>query len=88
RDRVAAIVKGIFLVPGVVELSSGPGDFSSWDTFGHLRLLGTIEKEFGVSFSDDDVLELNSVGDFCACVQKKLGQRDHDYERVHSESHA
>lgn len=41
---------------------SGPDTISTWDSAGHMNLVLELEKEFGVRFDDDEVVELVSVG--------------------------
>jgi acyl carrier protein len=40
---------------------SGPHSIAKWDSAGHMSLLVEIEKEYGVQFNDDEVVELVSV---------------------------
>lgn len=39
-----------------------------WDSLAHLLLINEIETAFSVVFSDDDILEINTIGD----LKKKL----------------
>ena len=41
---------------------ASPETVDSWDSFGHLRLITTLEERFGVVLSMDDVLEIDSYG--------------------------
>ncbi|KPJ59049.1 MAG: hypothetical protein AMJ46_12895 [Latescibacteria bacterium DG_63] len=38
-------------------------DTEAWDSLAHLMLINETEATFEVSFSDDDILEINSIGD-------------------------
>lgn len=35
----------------------------SWDSLAHLMLINEIEAAFEVSFTDDDIVEINTVGE-------------------------
>ncbi len=38
-------------------------DAEAWDSLAHLMLINEIEATFEVSFSDDDIVKINSIGD-------------------------
>lgn len=38
-------------------------DEEAWDSLAHLMLINEIEAAFEVSFSDDDIVKINSIGD-------------------------
>lgn len=38
-------------------------DSEAWDSLAHLMLINEIEATFEVSFSDDDIVEINTIGD-------------------------
>ena len=38
-------------------------DSEAWDSLAHLMLINEIEATFEVSFSDDDIVEINTLGD-------------------------
>ena len=35
----------------------------AWDSLAHLMLINEVESTFEVSFSDDDIVEINTIGD-------------------------
>lgn len=43
-----------------------------WDSMAHLMLVSEIEAAFGVAISDDDIMEIQTVGDIKKLL-KKLG---------------
>ena len=45
-------------------------DIPEWDSMNFLLLIAELEKEYGVTFSMDDVLALNSIGDIRALLEK------------------
>ena len=42
---------------------------SAWDSLGHIRLVSSIEEEFGVQFSIEEIESLTSVGRVVALLQ-------------------
>lgn len=49
----------------------GPGTLSDWDSHAHLELLSQLEEAYGISFSVDEQLELDTV----ARLREALRQR-------------
>ena len=47
---------------------TGPGDLAKWDSLGNLRLVMSIESEFDIQLSIDDVVTINSIKDLIEVV--------------------
>ena len=47
------------------------GNFKSWDSLAHLNLMLTIEKEFKIKFSLNEMYELRSVKEIIKVIEKK-----------------
>lgn len=45
-------------------------DAEAWDSLAHLMLINEIEATFDVSFSDDDIVEINSISDLKGKLRK------------------
>ena len=45
-------------------------DSEAWDSLAHLMLINEIETTFEVSFSDDDIVEINTIGDLKQKLRK------------------
>jgi len=45
-----------------------------WDSFAHLRVMFTVEKTFGVSFSASQMAGLKNVGELAQLIESKLGE--------------
>lgn len=41
-----------------------------WDSLGHINLVTKIEKQYGVRFSIEEILELNSINDIILLLKK------------------
>lgn len=62
EQRVNEIIARIFRVPPQsISAETGPHTVPAWDSAGHMNLILELEKEFGVQFGDDEVVELVSV---------------------------
>jgi acyl carrier protein len=75
-DRIAERVRGILAdVLGVPAETIGPGFSSSsqaeWTSLNHLMLISQIEGEFGVFFSNQEVLELTSFDRIVTTVRSR-----------------
>jgi acyl carrier protein len=54
-----------------IELQPGTTakDVEGWDSLAHIRLLMTVEREFGIKFSTLEINGLATVGDLVALIQ-------------------
>lgn len=58
------IVAEIFKIPeSSVQDSMSSKDISEWDSMNYLLFIAELEKEFSVSFSMDQVMNAQNVGD-------------------------
>jgi acyl carrier protein len=48
-----------------------PRDIPDWDSMNYLLFIAGLEKEFGVSFTMDEVLSAKSLGDVRAALRSK-----------------
>lgn len=49
----------------------GPGTLSDWDSHAHLELLSQLEEAYGISFSVDEQLELDTVARLRQALQQR-----------------
>ncbi len=47
-------------------------EYEPWDSMAHLILISEIENAFGVSFADEEVVEIWTVGDLKRVLASKL----------------
>jgi acyl carrier protein len=45
-------------------------DAETWDSLAHLMLINEVEATFEVTFTDDDIVEINTVGDLKQKLRK------------------
>lgn len=50
-------------------------DVDEWDSLNHIKLIMTVEQEFGVKFSTVEVVALNNVGDFINLIDQHVNRQ-------------
>jgi acyl carrier protein len=74
-EKVQTAFKSAFDVdPKTVSLNTTPDEITAWDSMGHVSLASSLEKEFGLTFDVDDLMEMENVKEICRIVQSKLGR--------------
>jgi acyl carrier protein len=65
------IVRDIFSLPedGINDNLSSK-DIPDWDSMNYLLFIAELEKEFGISFSMDEVMNIQTLGDLRKIVEK------------------
>lgn len=46
------------------------GDLPNWDSLGQLVIINSLEKEFGIKFDPEDIMDLEDVGDMIEAVEE------------------
>ena len=72
-EKLTDIFRSLFNQPQLVltdELTAN--DVPGWDSFNHVNLMITIEQEFEVSFTADEVASLANVGELRRALARKL----------------
>lgn len=46
-------------------------DISGWDSMNYIMLIAELEKNFDISFSMDEVMSIQTIGDIRSIVEKK-----------------
>ena len=73
--RVQTAFKSAFdMDPQTISMNTTPDDVTAWDSMGHVTLASSLEKEFGLTFDVDDLMEMENVKEICRIVQSKLGK--------------
>ena len=52
---------------------TGPGDLPAWDSLGHVALMARIQEHFGQHVPVEDAIEVESVADLMAILQRLQG---------------
>lgn len=48
------------------------GDLPEWDSLHHVAIIVALQKEFGITFSPDDLMDVEDVSDIIALVDEQL----------------
>lgn len=70
--RLTSLVARVLEIPAAEAAAATAENTACWDSLAHLRLLMAIEEEFGVSFSPDEVDELDSVARLGDALERLL----------------
>ena len=54
-----------------ISLETMPGDFSEWDSLGHLNLLTSLEEKYSISFDMDETMSIQSIQDLKKILASK-----------------
>lgn len=47
-------------------------DVKNWDSMNHVNLIIAVETEFGIRFSNDEISDLQNVGELIQLIQNKV----------------
>ena len=73
-NTLAGIMRDVFIVPDLeVTRETSAADVPGWDSLSHVRLLLTLESQFGIKFRPLEADRLKNVGDLADLIQSKLG---------------
>ncbi len=74
RQRVLRAVSQIMDVPAdQLTDGSSPDTIDAWDSLRHMNLVLALEEEFGIKFSDQQIMTMSSVERILAGVHELLG---------------
>jgi len=49
-------------------------DIADWDSVAHVKLVLSLEEEFGIRFTEDEVSSVQTVGDLLASIETCKGR--------------
>jgi acyl carrier protein len=58
----------------VVTPDAGRLDVADWDSVAHVKLILSLEEEFGIRFTEDEVTSMQTVGDLLAGIETHKGR--------------
>lgn len=81
RQRVFKVVGQVMgIPPEQITDESSPDTIKEWDSLRHMNLILALEEEFGVNFSDEQIVELLNVGlivETVRSIESKSNQASH-----------
>jgi len=73
RAKLTDILRDVFDEDALVaDDSLSSDDVAEWDSTNHVRLMVTIEGEFGIRFETDEITAPENVGELIGLIQSKL----------------
>ena len=73
-DKINSVIGSIFGCDGAkLADSDTPDTVESWDSVTHIMLLGALEDELGVKFSDAEMAEIHTIGEIRKSVMAQVG---------------
>ena len=71
--RLQEIARDVFANDSLVLTdSTKPVEVVGWDSFGHVNFMLSVEKEFGVEFSEDEFVRFVDIGGLKRMLAEKL----------------
>ena len=59
EERIKNVMAAVFEVPAEqINDDSSPDSIESWDSLRHMNMVVALEEEFGVEFTDDEIVEM------------------------------
>lgn len=73
KDRIIDLMAGILKVEtSVLDDDLEIGDIQEWDSMHHMMIITGIEKEFGIKFQREELIDLETVADIVTLVEGKM----------------
>ncbi len=74
HDKIIQIISETFRVKkSELSIELKMEDVDAWDSLTHMELIANLEEEFGFEFTNDEIMEMTSVGAVISIVEKKVG---------------
>lgn len=71
-EKFELIVSNIFMIKSEeIKDTLTSKDIPEWDSMNYLFLIAELEKEYGVSFTMDEVMNAQCLGDIRAIISKR-----------------
>ena len=72
-DRIKNVMSAVFGISNEeINDESSPDTIESWDSLKHMNLVVSLEEEFNVEFTDDNIIELINMKLIMAVLLEKL----------------
>lgn len=72
EDRIKNVMSAVFGVPvGDITDEASPDTIESWDSLNHMNLVLALEEQFGVQFTDEEIVELMNYPLIKSILSKK-----------------
>ncbi len=59
ENRIKKIMANVFLIEeSEIKENASPDSIPQWDSIGHLNLITSLEEEFNIVFTEDQIIEM------------------------------
>jgi len=73
EEKLKKLLSQILRVPqNEITFNSSPDNISSWDSIQHMNIMLALEQSFGVSFTDEEIVESLSYEIILETLNEKL----------------
>lgn len=72
ENLILEIFRVVLKLEDVDKASLVYGETSGWDSLKHMEIIFSLEEEFDVEFSKEDVEQMRSYSKICSLVSRKL----------------
>jgi acyl carrier protein len=73
-EKVKKIMAGIFEIPmETISDDASPDTLEQWDSLHHLYLVLALEENFGISFSEEEIVEMLNLKLILLTLKEKIG---------------
>lgn len=77
EQKILELVAGILAVPAEsLSLQTGAGDVPEWDSLAQVAIITTIEEEYQLNLDSDSLMDIATIADLVAMVDKKSSKRE------------
>ena len=75
NERMQTVFRSVFNEPGL-QLSDDltAAQVPGWDSLAHIGLMFSLEAEFGITFSDNELSVLDNVGQLRQIIETKIAR--------------
>ena len=73
QDRLQRVFREVFDDDGInIAPEMTAGDVEGWDSLSHINLIVAVETEFGIRFSQKELLMFRNVGDLFGGITRRV----------------
>lgn len=71
KELIEIIASIVNLEPSSLSQDTGPSNCDEWDSLAHINIITGIEERYEISFSMDEIIEINSINYLNQLVEQK-----------------
>jgi acyl carrier protein len=73
KDKVKKIIASVFnLEFGSIQDNASPDSISNWDSLNHMNLVVSLEEEFNIRFTDEEISEMLNLDLIVFTIKQKF----------------